>query len=215
MSACGSWSRMRSIKAEDFLTGALFDLPIRTHGIYEMGATSFSYSGSLSALAEEIRNLSSDQVTYTVTEYPAGHLLIGIKSDEKNAVLAITQETDSFRDEPTFNFYSPKVSLQGVRGNIVFPLHLINDEHLCHWYDSIEEGVKYRTDHHQSDFLGFYTDLAEYYPQLDLKALEVTENGFIIHPQYMKGDKLTQSEFRQVRFEFYTQEGENYFSVDY
>ena len=212
LSACGGMGRINSLRSVDFISDDVIEIPLSFKYGYRPGnTTEVLCQYSISEMAEKIRALSSEEVEYIVSEYPWGKLLIEIKgTEDKKAVALLTEisSRDTTEVYPHFYvFFSPVAVCSGTQ--LVFPFHLVKDERLETYFDSIEPDLKYRTDYGLDEFLNFYSRLGDYYPQLDPEKIQVLDNGFIIKNNYVK------NESRNVEIEFHFQDGGKYFTVQF
>ena len=212
LSACGGMGRVNSLRAVDSISDDVIEIPLPFKYGYRPGnSTEILCQYSITDMAEKIRTLSSEEVEYTVTEYPGGKLLIEIKGAEDKKAVAMLSEIcsrDTTEKYPYFYvFFSPVAGYSGTE--LVFPFHLVKDERLKTYHDIIEPALRYRTDYGRDEFLSFYSRIGDYYPQLDPEKIQVLDNGFIIYNNYVKGES------RNVKIEFYFQDESKYFSIQF
>lgn len=216
--AVGGWQKVKSLKANDFFTDEMIEIPIGfKYGSFGGITTAIAGSFSTSELAEMIRTASTDDITYTVYEYPNDILLIGTEQlGRKKAIIMLAKDDDYETNEKyphAYVFFSPYIhSWQDSNVKVFFPLHLVSDKRLTSCYDSfVFSGTlineKYATNYGQEDFLSFYKEIVkDYYPIYDPETIQVIENGFILNSLCVQGRK-------SVTVQFYNEEGKNYFTM--
>lgn len=215
LSSCGGLSRVSSLRAVDFMTGARIEVPVRfRHGYHSGHSTDIGGDFTISELATRLQGLSSAGQTIYITEFPNEHLLVEVSTNQQTYV-TIVSKSKKYRPssgEPPFlyTFSSPAVYVNNQSGNLILPLHLVDDISLRHWYNSLELGKNYRTPYSAQEFLDFYLMMCRHYTALNAYDIEVVDGGFILESSFMPGG----SSAYRITFQFHQETSGNFFSVD-
>lgn len=214
LSGCGGLSRISSLRAVDFVTGSRIEIPARFRYGYHSGhSTDIGGDFTIGELATRLQGFSSASQTINVTEYPNEHLLVEISTNQQTYVTIISK-SKKYRPssgEPPFLylFSSPAVYVNDQRGNLILPLHLVDDINLRHWYNSLELGKNYSTPYSAQEFLDFYLMMCRHYAALNAFDIEVVDGGFILGSSFMPGG----SSAYRITFQFHQETSGNFFSV--
>lgn len=191
---CGSAYRIDAIRVEDYFTGHTILIPLSfanglMNGEY---ATTINTNASLTDIAVNIRNLSSDLVSYNTAEYPNG-LLIELYSP--SGVNSVFFATDQAIDNPKFSynhsytFCNASKTVGDGSGEILceiaWPYHLMENnskytDSITSSYNAVSFNTPYPTKYELADFLHFYELLSDVYPEYAPEGIIVKDNTIII-----------------------------------